>query len=62
MQISEIQIDANEAYESLKTLDITKACGPDGILARVLKKCALCFLFNKSLMTSSIPDEWKKSN
>lgn len=68
MQISEIQLEVNEVYECLRALDINKACGLDGIPARILKECALeisptlCSLFNKSLSTGSVPDEWKKAN
>ena len=52
----------------LRTLDTTKACGPDEIPARILKECALeisplCSLFNTSLKAGKvIPDEWKKLN
>ena len=52
MQISEIQIETNEVYECLRTLNTTKACGPDEIPALILKECALeispslCSLFN----------------
>ena len=68
MQISEIQLETNEVYECLRTLDTTKACGPDEIPARILKECALeispslCSLFNTSLKAGKVPDEWKKSN
>ena len=41
MQISEIQLESNEMYECLRTLDTTKACGPDETPARILKECAL---------------------
>jgi hypothetical protein len=39
MQISEIQLETNEVYEYLKSLDTTKASasGPDEIPARILK-------------------------
>ena len=67
MQISEIQLETNEVYERLRTLNTTKACGPDEIPARILKECALeisplCSLFNTSLKAGKLPDEWKKSN
>ena len=68
MQISEIQIETNEVHECLRTLNTTKACGPDEIPARILKECALeispslCSLFNTSLKAGKVPDEWKKSN
>ena len=49
-------------------LDITKACGPDGIPAILLKECAyeiaptLCMIFNTSLKTACLPKEWKEAN
>ena len=68
MQISQIQLEINEVYGHLRTLDTTKACGPDQIPARILKECALeispslCTFFNMSLKAGRVPDEWKKSN
>ena len=68
MQISEIQLETNEVYEPLRTLNTTKACGPDEIPARILKECALeispslCSLFNTTLKAGKVPDEWKGSN
>ena len=47
---------------------MTKASGPDGIPARLLKEChqqiapSLCVLFNASLKTGFIPSEWKSAN
>ena len=49
-------------------LDITKACGPDEIPARLLKECAneiapsLCMMFNTSLQTACLPKEWKEAH
>ena len=43
-----------------------KASGPDMLLARFLKECSeelspiLTTIFNKSLQTGTVPDEWKK--
>jgi hypothetical protein len=42
-------------FQALISLDVNKAFGPDGILARILKETAqeiapsLCVLFNQSL-------------
>ncbi|XP_048579037.1 uncharacterized protein LOC125560748 [Nematostella vectensis] len=50
-----------------RTLDVTKATGPDGISARLLKETApeiapsLCKLFNKSLSLGA-PHEWNEAN
>ena len=52
----------------LEALDVTKATGPDKILAKRLKETAcviepsLCKLFNKSLSTGSFPQNWKEDN
>ena len=52
----------------LKSLDSNKATGPDGISARLLKETAdvitpsLCKLFNRSVLSGTIPEEWKVAN
>ena len=57
-----------EIQAVLEALDVTKATGSDGIPARLLKETAeviapsLCCLFNKSLNTGTLPDEWKLAN
>ena len=49
-------------------MDPTKAAGPDGIPARVLRECSyaiapsLCSLFNHSLHTGTVPSEWKSAD
>ena len=53
--------------DMLAALDTTKASGPDGISARLLKSTALSIapsltkLFNLSITTGSLPSPWKKS-
>ena len=60
--------DVGEVQEILQTLDVTKATGPDGISAKLLKETApeiapsLCKLFNKTLNTGVFPREWKEAN
>jgi hypothetical protein len=52
----------------LRDLNPNKSTGPDGISARLLKETAevvaapLTNIYNKSLETSSIPDDWKMAN
>ena len=52
----------------LRTLDVNKATGPDGISPRLLKETAhqiapsLSTLFNRSLDSGSLPEEWKLAN
>lgn len=49
----------------LKNLNIHKSPGPDKLLPRILKECALelstslCNLFNKSFQSGSLPNDWK---
>jgi hypothetical protein len=57
-----------EVQAILKSLDVTKATGPDEIPARLLKETAvviapyLCYLFNKSLHLRTLPQECKLAN
>ncbi|CAB3993425.1 Hypothetical predicted protein [Paramuricea clavata] len=53
---------------TLEALDVTKATGPDGIPAHLLKETAsviapsICKLFNKSSTLGIVPNEWKNVN
>ncbi len=66
--ITELTLSEHEVESALKTLDINKATGPDGIPAKLLKETAstiapsLCKLFNKSLHLGVVPEEWKLAN
>ena len=66
--LSSMKLTSSEVCKVLQALDPFKASGPDGIPTRILKECApqladsLCLLFNKSLLTSEIPSEWKAAN
>ena len=52
----------------LNELNIYKACGPDGISARILKETSdviapiLRVIFQLSLDTGNVPDNWKIAN
>ena len=53
--------------EKLSKLHINKACGPDGFHVNVLKNVPdfdipLCLLFEQSLLTGFIPQDWKDAN
>ena len=67
-KLENISINSNEVFWILKSLDISKANGPDGISARLLREAApaisesLAKLFNISLATCKFPSEWKKAN
>ena len=66
--IASIVLTTEEIYHVLSNLDENKATGPDKIPAALLKNCAssisksLCELFNKSLASGKLPDEWKLSH
>ena len=61
--VCDINISESEAYNTLVTLDPTKAMGNDGIGPKLLKHCALALfqplhhLFSLSLTQHYIPEE-----
>ena len=67
-EIYDIELSVEEVSNCLSSLDTSKATGPDGIPARILKECgkeiapSLCALFNHSLRTGRFPAEWKNSS
>jgi len=68
MEISQIQLSIDDVRKHLTGLDTSKACGPDGISAHLLKECSqqiapsLCGIFNQSLSSDQIPKEWKSAD
>jgi len=58
----------SEVFAQLKTLNVRKSFGPDGISAHLIKELAaeiappLTFIYNKSLNSGMIPSLWKSSN
>ena len=56
-----------EVFKMIKSLDNDSSMGPDNIHSLLLKKCAeplshiLCYIFNLSMLTGDVPDEWKFS-
>ena len=63
--LSSLVFTEAEVYNALIHLDPTKATGIDGIGPKILKYCAmslfrpLCYLFNLSLSSGTVPSEWK---
>ena len=63
-----IIINEDGVKKLLQGVNPQKACGPDEIPAKVIKECAeelapvLTKLFNKSLNTGEIPEDWLKAN
>ena len=57
-----------EVLSALRALDPDKTLGPDGIPSRILKETAqqiapsITLLFNKSMNSGVVPDEWKLAN
>ena len=55
----------NEVFHLLSSLDVSKASGPDGISAKMLKYTATSIipmvtkLFNLSLSSGKLPSQWK---
>ncbi len=65
--IDDFLCTVEEVYGLLSSLDASKATGPDGISARMLKMSAefiapsVTTLFNLSLQSGHVPHEWKRS-
>ena len=57
-----------EVLSLIRGLDVSKASGPDGISAHMLKSTALsiapslCVLFNTSISMGHFPEAWKRAN
>ena len=66
--LSNLIINDKEVLDVLKTLDVTKATGPDGVSIRLLKEAApfiyksLTRLFNLSLQSKKFPTDWKRAH
>jgi hypothetical protein len=67
-RLDHIQTNRGEVLKILKSLDIGKANGPDGISNRILKEASseiatpLSDLLNSSFNLSKVPRQWKESN
>jgi hypothetical protein len=67
-RLSNIQTSEEEVSKVIKSLDIGKALGPDGISNKLLKETALAIskplsdLFNKSFELGKVPKRWKEAN
>ena len=66
--LSSITIYECDVLATLKTIDITKACGVDNIPGRILRECAeqiafpITILLNKSLKAGIFPSCLKRAN
>ena len=67
-ELSTVLINRNIVLRVLKSLNVSKATGPDGISPLVLSKCAsqlafpLSRLYNLSLTSGNFPSLWKFAN
>ena len=67
-RLDQIETNENEVQNIIKTLDIGKANGPDGISNRLIKATAIAIsqplaqLFNKSFELGKVPKSWKEAN
>ena len=67
-ELPDFQVNADLVREKLEALKTSKSQGPDGLHPRVLKEVAkqiawpLTAIFNTSLVTGELPDEWKTAN
>jgi hypothetical protein len=63
-----IVVEEGSLIERLKDLDSYKSIGPDNVHGLVLKNCAkvlvvsLTLIFNMSLNTGIVSDDWKMAN
>jgi hypothetical protein len=63
-----ITFTKHDITKELNNLNTSKAPGPDGVSTRVLKECRtelaepIKNLFNQSVETSTLPNEWKTAN
>ena len=65
--LSSLQCDGSDVLRVIKSLRPDTASGPDGVSATLLRCCApaiadhLAAIFNCSLSSGQVPDEWKVS-
>lgn len=66
--LGSIRITPKIIESLINNLNISKAPGPDGIHAKIIKECSQCFsyvlciLFNKSFIEGVLPYQWKEAN
>ena len=67
-EISNINVTRGEVQTILSKINVNKSCGPDNIHPLVLQKTAeassnpLTLIFNRSLSTGELPDDWRTAN
>ena len=64
----QIKVSVDGVLKLLEELNTQKAPGPDGLTPKILKECAknvaplLQQIFQRSLDTGDLPDDWKQAN
>ena len=67
-RLTSIQFDNNDILKIIRSLNVNKAHGHDGISVRIIKMCdeslvqPLSLIFRGCIDTGFYPDTWKKSN
>lgn len=67
ISLSKLQVSVDEIHKKLKSIDISKGCGPDNIPPLAIKNCSdslvypLFILFDKSLQCGTFPELLKLS-
>ena len=67
-RLTSIKFDNNDILKIIRSLNVNKAHGHDGILVSMIKMChesliqPLSLIFRGSVYTGVYPDTWKKSN
>ena len=66
--MNNIYVSEDGVRKLLQKINLRKATGPDMIPARLLKECSeelariLAIIYNKSIQTGKVLDDWKKAN
>ena len=68
IMLEHLQFNTQDVFDKLKALDKKRSVGPDDVHPHVLAECAKAFaiplqiIYNKSLSTSRVPDNWREAN
>jgi hypothetical protein len=66
--IGSIRFTEKDIFILINKLNVSKAPGPDGIHAKIIKECSVIFahifniIFNKSIREGVVPHQWKEAN
>jgi Reverse transcriptase (RNA-dependent DNA polymerase)/Endonuclease-reverse transcriptase len=66
--LSDVSFTTHEVLHLLSHMRSSTATGPDQLPGRILKQCAesitpsLCSIFNMSMSTGAVPEDWRKAN